>query len=130
MKEIVNKRRYVRFQVSPDSVYAVFRRHWSRSSIMGSIVDISLGGLSFRYIAREKCSFRSSHMGILLTNGSFCLGFNKVLIKTILDFEIDGETSVGLETRQCSMQFGDLTDNQKSDLRYFIQTYTTADPEA
>ncbi len=128
MKELVNERRYARFQVPSDSAYAVFRRRWPRSSIMGNIVDISLDGLSFRYIASPKASNRSSHIDILLTDGSFRL--NKIPVKTISDFEIDGETSVGVETRQCSVQFGDLTDNQKSDLRYFIQTYTTADPEA
>jgi len=128
MKKLVNERRCVRFQVPSDSAYAVLRRRWPRSSIMGSIVDISLDGLSFRYIASPKASNRSSHIEILLTDGSFYL--NKVPVKTISDFEIDSETSFGFETRRCSVQFGDLTDNQKSDLRYFIQTHTTADPEA
>jgi len=128
MKEIVNQRRYARFEVPSYSAYAVFRRHWSRSSIMGNIVDISLDGLSFRYIASEESSYRSSDIDILLTDGSFCL--NKVRVNTISDLEANSETSVGLETRRCSVQFGDLTDDQKSDLRYFIQTYTTADPEA
>jgi c-di-GMP-binding flagellar brake protein YcgR len=128
MKEILNKRRYVRFQVPAYSAYAAFRLHWPCSSIMGNIVDISLGGLAFRYIPSPKASNRSSHIDILLTDGSFCL--NKVPVQTISDFEIDSETSIGLETRRCSVQFGDLTDNQKSDLRYFIQTYASADPEA
>lgn len=127
MKEILNNRRYVRFQVPAYSAYAAFRPHWLRSSIMGNIVDISLGGLAFRYIPSPKASNRLSHIDILLTDGSFCL--NKVPVQTISDFEIDSETSVDLETRRCSVQFGDLTDNQKSDLRYFIQTYASADPE-
>jgi len=128
LKEIVDQRRWARFQVPSDSAYTVFKRHWFRPSFMGNIVDIGLGGLSFRYIAGEKCSSRSSQIDILLTDGSFCL--NKVRVNTISDFEIEGETSVGLEARQCGVQFGDLTENQKSDLRYFIQTYTTADPES
>ncbi len=128
MEEIVSERRYARFRVPSDSAYAVFRRHWLRSSIMGDIVDISLDGLCFRYIASEKSSHRSSHIDILLTDGSFCL--NKIQVRTISDFEMDGKTSGGFKTRQCGVQFGNLTDNQKSDLRYFIQTYTTADPEA
>jgi c-di-GMP-binding flagellar brake protein YcgR len=127
MKEILNKRRYVRFEVPAYSAYAAFRPRWPRSSIMGNIVDISLGGLAFRYIPSPKASNRSSHIDILLTDGSFCL--NKVPVQTISDFETDAETSIGLETRRCSVQFGDLTDNQKSDLRYFIQTYASADPE-
>ena len=128
MKEIVYQRRWSRFQVPSDSACTVFKCHRFRPSLMGNIVDIGLGGLSFCYISTEKCSLRSSHIDILLTDGSFHL--NKVRVNTISDFEIDGETSVGFETRQCGVQFGDLTDNQKSDLRYFIQTHTTADPES
>ncbi len=128
MEELVNERRYARFRVPPDNAYAVFWRHWFRSSIMGNIVDISLDGLCFRYIASGKSLNRLSLIDILLTDGSFCL--NKIQVKTISDFEIDGKPSVDFKTRQCGVQFGSLTDNQKSDLRYFIQTYTTADPEA
>ena len=128
MKELVNQRRCARFRIPAYSAYAAFRRQWVRSSSMGRIADIGLGGLSFRYIASKEWSQMSSHIDILLTDGSFCL--NKMRVKRIWDLEIDGETSVSFETRQCGVQFGDLTDNQKSDLRYFIQTYTTADPEA
>ena len=128
MKEIVDQRRWARFEVPSDSAFAVFKRHRFRPSLMGKIVDIGLGGLSFRYIAGKKCSSRSSKIDILLSDGSFCL--NKVRVDTISDFEIDSETSVGLETRQCGVQFGDLTDSQNSGLRYFIQTHTTADPES
>jgi c-di-GMP-binding flagellar brake protein YcgR len=128
MKGIVNERRCVRFQVPSDTAYAVLRRHWPRSSIMGNIVDISLGGLSFRYIVSEKCSYRSSHIDILLTDGSFRL--NKVRVNTISDLKVDSETSLNFATRRCGMQFVDLTDKRESDLRYFIETYTTANPEA
>ena len=128
LKEEVDQRRWARFPVPSESAFTVFKRHRFRPSLMGNIVDIGLGGLSFRYIADEKCSSRLSHIDILSTDGRFSL--NKVKVKTISDFEISNEASAGFETRQCGVQFGDLTDNQKSDLRYFIQTYTTADPES
>ena len=128
MEEIVNQRRWMRFQVPSDSAYTVFKCHRFRPSLMGNIVDIGLGGLSFRYFADEKCSSILSQIDILLTDGSFHL--NKVHVKTISDFAIEGATSAGFEARQCGLQFGDLTDSQKSDLRYFIQTHTTADPES
>jgi c-di-GMP-binding flagellar brake protein YcgR len=127
MKEILDKRRYERFQVPTYSAYAAFRSHRPGSFIMGKIVDISLGGLAFRYFPRPKASNRSFHIDIFLMDGSFSL--NKVPVQTISDFEIDSETSFGLETRRCSVQFGDLTDNQKFNLRYFIQTYSSAKPE-
>ena len=129
MEEIVNQRRYARFQVPSYSAYAVLRRHWPRSPIMGDIIDISLGGLSFRYVASEKSSYRSSNIDILLSDGSFYL--NKVRVNTILDFEITNEVPFSSITmRRRGVQFGEMTDDQKSDLRYFIQNYTRADPEA
>jgi len=127
-KEPVERRRYMRFQVPSYGAYAVLRRHWPRSSIMGDIVDISLGGLSFRYIGSKKSPYRSSNMDILLTDGSFSL--NKIRVNTVSDLEVESQTSAGLEIRRCGVRFGDLRDSQKADLRYFIQTYATADPEA
>ena len=128
MKEIVHQRRWARFQVPSESAYAVIKPHQFSPPLKGPIVNIGLGGLSFRYFADKKFASKSSQIDILLTDGSICL--NKVRVNTISDFAIDSETPVGSETRQCGLQFGDLTDNQKSDLRYFIQTYTTADPES
>jgi c-di-GMP-binding flagellar brake protein YcgR len=124
MKGIVNLRRCARFQVSCDSAYVVLRRHWPRSSIIGNIVDISLGGLSFRYIASKKFSYKPSHIDILLSDGSFRL--NKVRVHSVSDLEVDSETSFGLETRRHSMQFGELTQSQISQLQYFILNHTTA----
>lgn len=127
-KEPVERRRHMRFQVPSYGAYAVLRRNWPPSSITGDIVDISLGGLSFRYIASKKYPYRSSDMDILLTDGSVWL--NKVRVNTISDIEEESQTPVGLETRRCGVQFGNLRDSQKAGLRYFIQTYSTADPEA
>jgi c-di-GMP-binding flagellar brake protein YcgR len=128
-KELVERRRHKRFQVPSFSAYAVLRRHWLPSPIMGDIIDISLGGLSFRYVASEKSSYRSSGIDILLTDGSFCL--NKIRVNTISDFEITNEVPFSSITmRRRGVQFGEMTDDHKSALRYFIQSYTRADPEA
>jgi hypothetical protein len=109
--------------------YAVVKRGWLRSPVMGDIVDIGMGGMSFRYIAKGKSLSKPSHIDILLTDGSFHL--DRVPLDTSSwDFETDSETSVRFPTKRCGVKFGDLTDNQKSALRYFIQFHTTADPEA
>ena len=128
VKEQVEQRQYARFRVPGLSARVVFRRHWPRSPIVGDIVNISVGGLSFRYTASEKQSHRSSRLDILLNDGN--LHLHKMPIKTIYDFEVHSETSSGFETRQCGVQFEDLTDNQESDLMNFIRGHTTADPEA
>ena len=127
MKKVGEQRQFARFQVPGLSAYAVVRRNWPRPPIMGDIIDIGSGGLAFRYTAKGKQSIQSSELDILLTDGSFYL--NKVPLKTVSDLEIEGDASVGYSTRRCCVQFESLTDDQKSNLRYFIRSYTTADPE-
>ena len=128
-RALVERRQYTRFHIAGLMGYAVVKRGWLRSPVMGDIVDIGMGGLSFRYVARGKPRYKPSHLDILLTDGSFHL--ERIPLETHLwDFEMDNETSVRFPTRRCGVKFGDLTDDQKSGLRYFIQFHTTADPEA
>ncbi|MDY6988292.1 MAG: PilZ domain-containing protein [Thermodesulfobacteriota bacterium] len=127
-EEPLERRRHARFNVRGIRAYAMVRRHWPPSPIMGNIVDIGMGGLSFHYVGTEKQSSRSSHLDILLSNSGFYL--HKVPVKTISDVESDPASGVGPGTRRCGIQFGNLTEEQKSHLRYFIQAHTTADPEA
>ena len=127
MKRVGEQRQFARFQVPGLSAYAVLRPRWPRPPIMGDIIDIGSGGLSFRYTGKKEQSIQSSELDILLTDGSFYL--NKVPLKTVSEVEIDADTSLGYSTRRCCVQFGDLTDDQRSDLRYFIRSYTSADPE-
>jgi len=125
---LLERRQHARFNVNGIRAYAMVRRHWPPAPIMGDIVDICMGGLSFHYIGTEKQSSRSSYLDILLGNSGFFL--HKVPVKTISDVESDPATGVGTGTRRCGIQFGDLTEEQKFHLRYFIQAHTTADPEA
>ena len=103
------------------------RRPWPRSSTLGQIIDVSMGGLAFRYIA-DMVRLRGSYELEIVWGDCSCR-LDKIPFKTISDYEIDSEASLNLATRRCAMQFTDLTDKQKSDLRYFIQNHTTADPE-
>ena len=129
MKQLVEQRRHPRFQVPILSAYVVVTRHGPRSPIVGNIVDIGMGGVSFRYITREERPYESSHLDILLPDGSFHL--DRVPVRTVSsDIEVENETAANISTRRCSVKFGDLTDEQKSDLTHFIQTHTTADPES
>jgi len=127
MKTVREQRQFARFQVPGLSAYAVVRGNWPRPPVMGDIIDIGNGGLSFRYTGKKEQSIQSCELDILLTDGSFCL--NKVPLKTVSDVEIEADTSPGVSTKRCCVQFGDLTDEQESDLRYFIRSYTSADPE-
>jgi hypothetical protein len=54
----------------------------------------------------------------------------QVSVNAVSDFEMARTTFVSMVPRRLGFQFGDLTADQKLDLDYFIQTYTTHDVEA
>jgi hypothetical protein len=128
MKELLEQRRHARFRVPLLSAYVVLPRRGPRSPIVGNIVDIGIGGVSFRYIAGDERPHKSAFLDILLPDRSFHL--DNMPVRTVSsDFPVDNETPVCFSARRCGVTFGDLTDDQKSDLTYFIRTHTTADPE-
>ena len=124
------RRKHKRFRVQNGSFAALC----SQFSILGQIIDISTGGLSFRYVASAERSKESSHLSILLTDGSF--RFDNIPFEAVWDTPMPREFSFGAITlRQCGVQFGELTHGQKLDLQYFIgrcvieeQCVTCSDP--
>ena len=129
MKRLAERRKHTRYQVPVLSAYVIVPRSGPRSPVVGNIIDIGMGGISFRYVANEEEPYQSSHLDILLPDGSFRL--DRVPIGAVTsDFEVEEQTSESFAMRRCGVKFGDLTDGQKSDLRYFIQNHTTPSTEA
>jgi len=109
------RRKYRRFRVQNGSFAALCPQF----NILGQIMDVSTGGLSFRYVASEERSKESSQLSILLTDGSFC--FDKIPFEAVWDTPMPREFSFGAITlRQCGVHFGELTHGQKLDLQYFM----------
>ena len=122
MEVRVERRKHKRFQVYvPGHAYDRLS-----SATLGQIIDIGNGGLSFRYIASKKLPYTSLELDIVLPNRVSYL--KKLPSRIMSDSAIDGETSIssraGTTTRRCGVQFGDLTDDQRVDLNYFIHAYT------
>ena len=118
-KELVEERKHNRFKVQ-NGGFAALRPQFT---VLGQIIDISRGGLTFRYVASEARTNGSAELNILMTDGSFC--FEKVAFKTIWDSAIPDEFSFGpITLRHCGVKFGELTHSQKVDLEYFIRFYT------
>jgi len=129
MNDVVEQRRHARFRVPLLSAYVMLPRPGSHSPIVGSIVDIGMGGVSFCYIAGDERPDASSHLDILLPDRSFHL--DSMPVRTVSsDFQLEHQTPVHVAARRCGVTFGEMTDDQKLDLTYFIQTLTAADPEA
>ncbi len=119
--EPVERRKHRRFQVYHGTYVAIGPPYGK----VGQLIDISMGGLSFRYV-HEKEQTNGSYVNIFLTEANFHL--EKVPIKTILDFELTDESpSSSTKTRRCGLQFHDLTHDQASQLEFFIQNYHTGE---
>jgi hypothetical protein len=94
-----------------------------QESRLGQIKDISLRGLSFRYIDSQEKLENASELKIIL--GKRGLFLDKVPFKKISDFEIESEFSFStVKMRQIGLEFGVLTAEQRLQLRRFIQNHT------
>jgi hypothetical protein len=83
---------------------------------------MSMGGLAFRYIGSHEPSRMKTESKIFIDN-SFCL--DEVPFETVSDFEASQIPFTSLVMRQSGVQFGDLTHDQRSQLKHFIHNHTT-----
>ena len=123
-KELVERRKNKRFQAK-DGALAVLKPPWPNSIRLGQIIDISMGGLSFRCIAGEDRFNGSSELSVIFANHGFYL--HKLPIKSISDLETARMPFGSMTPRRRSVQFEELRDDQVSQLEYFIQNHTTGD---
>jgi hypothetical protein len=91
------------------------------------MIDVSMDGLAFCYMAREEPSKRSFELDIFLPRRVFYL--QRMPFKTISDADVarDGILFSSVKMRRMGMQFGNLTRNQKSRLKQFIRDHTTGE---
>jgi hypothetical protein len=128
MTEKKEHRQHSRYQVPEGSFVTL----GPSNSILGQILDISMGGLSFRYInSQPDKPAHELHVDIYLSEGDMCLG--RVPIKAVSDLETpdtvtckaDGPLPVSCRAmRRCGVQFGEMTQGQISQLASCIQTQT------
>jgi hypothetical protein len=128
-KEIVDQRKHKRYGV-PTGSFVVLGSH---GSIIGQIIDISLGGVAFRYM-NSRQPRDESYLDIFLTEGDLSLG--KVPFKTISDCEIPNTVlykvvdpiPIGYKAmKRVSVQFAQLTSHQISRLENLIRSHTTGE---
>jgi len=113
------KRKHRRFQAK-ELLFVKFSSEQDES--IGQLLDISRGGLSFRYFTTEEKLPNYADLGIFSSDGEF--NIEKIPIKIISDIETE-KTSSGKQTlRRYGLQFDTLTPDQTSQLDYFLQNYT------
>ena len=93
---------------------------------VGQIMDISEGGLSFRYIADEKGSeelFEFFEIKLYFVGNGFSI--EQLPAKTIYNFLLVSEFAYSvIKMRRVGIQFLAMTDQQKNQLEKFIHKYS------
>ena len=138
----VEKRAHKRFQVNKDAV-ALIRPaaaeqlrvadksmaeiactvYRSKPIKFGRINNISMGGLSFRYITGEERSLQSLVLDILVADSGFYL--ENLTFKNIADFEMDDEFAINsFKMRLNRVQLDRPLPAQITKLRDFIHSYS------
>lgn len=118
VNKMAERRQHRRFQV-PVGVFVTFSPENSR---LGEVVDISSGGLSFRYLATEEPPNGSYKLNIFRSEHDLYL--NDMPFETVSDFGTYEIPFVPVTMRRSGVQFRALTHNQRSQLEYFIQNHT------
>ena len=118
-KMLDERRRQKRF-IAEEGAFAALVDQESR---LGQIKDISIRGLSFRYIDNHEKLNNAQELKIILGNQGLYL--DRLPFVKISDFEIESEFSFStIKMRQIGLQFGELTAEQKMQLERFIQQHT------
>jgi hypothetical protein len=116
-EEKVERRQEKRFRVE-DGAFVVTT---PADPKVGRIIDISTHGLAFAYIGTDGPFDESIEVSIFSEDCSFSL--YKVPCDIILDSGPDVSGFAPISIRECRVKFGELKQNQISELNGFIQHY-------
>jgi hypothetical protein len=118
-----DKRKNDRFLVG-DEVIVALR---NKSSRVGRVKDISMEGLCFEHIYDEDLEREPSKRDISLWVNNFsmldipCRVVYDILISEPPEYDI---VTLHFKTRKCGVQFETVAENQRTQLDYFLKTYT------
>jgi hypothetical protein len=114
----MERRKFTRFRAH-DNGYAGLRGDFTK---VGKINDISLNGLSFKYIAKAVQEEEFSHVDIFLAENKFHLRN----MPCRLVYQIPDEIGKGflVQMFRCGLHFKELAPSQLEQLELFIENYT------
>lgn len=120
-QDINERRKHKRFEAN-SGVFAI-------NSHFGLIVNISMGGLSFRYVDRGEWEGRQIEKGSLF--GEDDLWIDEIPIQFVSECQVDdGVACKSTIVKKRSVAFGDLTPHQAKLLESFIWVNTLGAVEA
>ena len=115
----VERRRHPRFKVN-DNAFAVLNPEPVR---LVPILDIGLGGIGIYLNDQNQWPDNASKLEIMVADCSFYL--ENIPFEAISNFKaLPANVSKLPGGRRCSLIFGSLSPSQKSELKYFIRSYT------
>ncbi|KPJ77016.1 MAG: hypothetical protein AMJ54_09630 [Deltaproteobacteria bacterium SG8_13] len=118
-RRVSDRRRKKRYRVRRGAFAALV----NGTQRLGQIKDISLVGLSFRYIDSREKTTSQGVLKILLAGGG--LFMDNLPFKPVLDVEVESESPFStVRMRQMHIAFGDLSPRQLSRLDEFILNHT------
>jgi len=123
----VERRRHKRFRIKTKTFAAFFGPDSNRK--IGEIINMSAGGMAFRYLNYEKKSYGSIssdkpvELDIFWDGDGYSLG--KIPVKTISDALISRISPVSfIAMHHCRMKFTELTTLQELKLDHFISNHS------
>jgi len=118
-KRTVERRKNKRYK-AVEGAYAAISPN---SHKLGQIIDISMGGLSFKYIDTSKDDKESDSMpedAVFLSSMGYYVG--DLPFRTVSDYEITNAPSFSsMKVRKRHVQFTDLSFKQLFDLDYYLR---------
>lgn len=122
-KRTIERRRNKRFKAI-EGAYAAISPN---SNKLGQIIDISMGGLSFKYIDTENTSQelgKRNEESIFLSSMGYYVG--DLPFQTIDDYEMtDMPSFSSMKVRKRHVKFTDLSFKQLFDLDYYLKNNVT-----
>ncbi len=112
-----NKRKHTRYRAQQGALVSPVsneRNYWK-------MVDIGLGGMSFRYIPPQHLK-QFSQIDIVTQSMDFEL--EGIPYRVVSDTDFSPSFSSFFELRRCSVEFGPLSHRQEALLAEFIKKYT------
>lgn len=109
------KRRFTRFKVCE----GVFAHLNSEGSMIGEVMNVSEGGLAFKYLNDLSLPPKHSTLNVFTLGGKFFL--RDLPVKTISNTEMHREMDFSsIRMRRAGMAFGAVTESQRNALRRLI----------
>jgi hypothetical protein len=111
----IDKRRFARFELSK-GIYAHLD---SDIRAIGEVLNMSRGGLAFKYMAEFSSAAKHSKLNVFALGGKFFL--RDVPVKTVSDTEMPIEIDLSsIRMRRMGVEFESMTEDQKTVLRELI----------